>query len=516
MMSEEYPDDAPTKAAIRLPQRDWVGEVIDGRYRILEKIGEGGMGSVYAATHLKLGKKVALKIIHPDLIGDQEMATRFAREAMASGRLEHPNVVSALDFGTLPDGAAYLAMQFAKGRSLEQALETDGRFGWADACDIAAQVADAMGAAHAQGIIHRDLKPENILLEKNENGIKVRVLDFGIARVPKNAMNAPAGAAPRRSLTRVGTVMGTPGYMAPEQAVGDDVDVRADIYCLGIVLWEMVAGRALFPMTDLTEIVAEQYKESVPPLGKETGDATIPATLESLVVRCLRRKRDQRPESAVEIRDALRELIFDVRARSGMRPAANAPREDDTRKITTGAGKIAVTPDAGVDTKKQKMFMAAGALALLLIGGIAIAALGGDDSTVTPLDEPVMEMDEGPTAEELVIAIEDVLAHGSERRRQAAANLLLSVPADDIPRFAVLAAQIELEPTCTGKRTLLRELADLQEPHSLPLVMRFDTGPQTGIRCLARVNARLKRTLNAIIEAEAGAAGPEEGAEANP
>ena len=224
----------------------WIGRVIDGRYRIDRVLGQGGMGAVFVAEHLTLAKPVALKIILPQLAGDAELAQRFAREAMVSAKLEHPHVASALDYGTLAEGGAYLVMQLARGRGLRAWLH--GRADPRTAIAIGAQIADALGAAHAHGIVHRDLKPENVIVEERDGGLHARVLDFGIARVA----DAAKGDAP---LTRLGTVMGTAGYMAPEQAVGEAVDARADVYALGVILWELVAGKTLFDQDDLGAIV---------------------------------------------------------------------------------------------------------------------------------------------------------------------------------------------------------------------------------------------------------------------
>ncbi|MBC7174216.1 MAG: serine/threonine protein kinase, partial [Polyangiaceae bacterium] len=188
-----------------------VGEVIDGRYKVLELLGEGGMGAVYVAEHLTLHKEVALKLIHASFAGNGDMRTRFAREALASARLDHPNVASAIDFGSLEDGTAYLVIQLVRGPSLD-AVMGQGAIDWHRSAAIGAQIADALAAAHAQGIVHRDLKPDNVMLARRDDGSElVKVLDFGIARVPSDEENAPKGADTHRPLTKVGTVMGTPG-----------------------------------------------------------------------------------------------------------------------------------------------------------------------------------------------------------------------------------------------------------------------------------------------------------------
>ncbi|AKF04910.1 Serine/threonine protein kinase [Sandaracinus amylolyticus] len=283
----------------------WLGRLVEGRYRVAELLGEGGMGAVFLAEHVKLSKKVALKVILPQFAGDGELAERFAREAMASAKLDHPHVASALDYGALPEGGAYLVMPYVRGRSLRRAMDA-GDATWQFACDIGAQIADALAAAHAHRIVHRDLKPENVILEPRDDGSEmVKVLDFGVARV---ASEEGATASTGKALTRVGTIIGTPGYMAPEQALGENVDTRADLYALGVVLWELVAKQPLFPDDDLTAIVTRQLTTDIPRLASLVPD--VPVELDELVARLLARARDDRPQRAGEVRDVLRRLAL--------------------------------------------------------------------------------------------------------------------------------------------------------------------------------------------------------------
>jgi tRNA A-37 threonylcarbamoyl transferase component Bud32 len=281
-----------------------IGRVIDGRYRILERLGEGGMGAVFVAEHLQLQKRVALKTIHGQFADNREMAARFAREAMTSAHIEHPNVVSALDFGELPEGGAYLVMQLVRGPSLREHLDAHGKLAWPEACRLLAQVADALVTAHASGIVHRDLKPENVLLVQGDDGLPmVKVLDFGIAHVTAQSM-APAPAG--KPLTQVGVVIGTPGYMPPEQAMGQGVDERADLYALGVMLWELVMGKGPFAGGSFTEIVTKQLSAAAPELAPPGRPA--PAELRTLVSSLLDGAPAKRPAAAFLVRDTLRTL----------------------------------------------------------------------------------------------------------------------------------------------------------------------------------------------------------------
>jgi serine/threonine protein kinase len=282
----------------------WIGRVIDQRYRIEELLGEGGMGTVFVAEHLQLQKRVALKTIHGQFADNREMAARFAREAMTSAHIEHPNVVSALDFGELAEGGAYLVMQLVRGPSLRDHLEAHGALAWPEACRLMAQVADALVAAHGSGIVHRDLKPENVLLVNGEDGLPMaKVLDFGIAHVTAKSMAPPEAGKP---LTQVGVVIGTPGYMPPEQATGQPVDERADLYALGVMLWELVMGRGPFAAPTFSEIFTKQITSAAPEL--EPAGRAAPAELRALVRSLLETAPAKRPASALPVRDALRAL----------------------------------------------------------------------------------------------------------------------------------------------------------------------------------------------------------------
>jgi eukaryotic-like serine/threonine-protein kinase len=212
---------------------DFTGRVIDNRYRVLAKIGEGGMGTVYAAEHVEIGKGVAIKILHPRYSTEQELVERFRREARAASRIGHPNIIDVMDFGTTDDGCAYFIMELLDGIDLADVLTHERRLDPERSCQIAIQICRALDAAHAAGVIHRDLKPENIFLVARDGKADfVKVLDFGVAR----------SVGRSRRLTNPGVAMGTPEYMAPEQAAGGVVDHRSDIYSVGALLYEMATG----------------------------------------------------------------------------------------------------------------------------------------------------------------------------------------------------------------------------------------------------------------------------------
>lgn len=296
------------------PPSPWLGRVIDDRYRVVEVLAEGGMGTVFIGEHLRLRKMVALKTIRPSVLDNPEVAARFAREAMASAQLEHPHIASAIDYGTLPEGGAYLVLELVHGPSLRAHIDKEGAAPWSHVCEIGAQIADALCAAHAMGIIHRDLKPENILLEARHGGAPIiKVLDFGIAHVQKAEPPPEEVGAAKRDLTQVGTVLGTPGYMAPEQALGGAVDERADLYALGVVLWEMLAGRPLFQAENPTVMLTQQFAPAASARLAELG-VSVPSPLSALLDQLLEPQPDHRLRSAAALRERLRLLV----SRSGM------------------------------------------------------------------------------------------------------------------------------------------------------------------------------------------------------
>jgi serine/threonine-protein kinase len=285
--SSDVPDDGEPSEGDAGPD-PLIGTVIADRYRVDEKLGVGGMGAVYRAEHVLMKKPVAVKVLHREMTVVGEVVKRFEREAIAAGRIDHPNITVATDFGKLPDGAFYLVLEYVPGRSLSTAMKEDGPFSVERALFIARQVAAGLGAAHAANIVHRDLKPDNIMLiERGSTKDFVKVLDFGIAKVAED------GAG---QLTRIGAVFGTPQYMAPEQAAGKPVDHRADLYSLGLVLYEMLTGKAAFGAMELVAILTKQLTEPPPPL-----PASVDADVAALVMRLAEKDPDARIQTAAEL-----------------------------------------------------------------------------------------------------------------------------------------------------------------------------------------------------------------------
>lgn len=298
-MSQDSADEAPGETEVHA---DWIGRVIEDRYRIEELLAEGGMGAVFEATHLRMDRRVALKIVHPDHMDNAVVVQRFQREVKAHGRLDHPNVVAALDCGTTKGGEAYLVTQLARGENLADVLEV-GALGWRRACELGAEIADALYAAHQAGVVHRDLKPSNIWML---DGGGVKVIDFGIARVLEDQ---PGGAR----LTADTTIVGTPAYISPEAVEGGrEVGPGADLYALGVILFEMITSEPPFWDEAPMALCAMHLREPPPRLDARLQDerfeGELPTGLADLVSALLEKDPGLRPASAYEVEAILRSM----------------------------------------------------------------------------------------------------------------------------------------------------------------------------------------------------------------
>ena len=289
----------------KLPPDPRIGTVLSGRYRIDALIGEGGMGKVYAAEHVAMHKRLALKVLHRELSVVPELVTRFEREAMAAANIDHPNIASATDFGKLEDDSVFIALELVEGRCLRDVIAA-GPIPIRRALGIARQIASALAAAHALSIVHRDLKPENVMLvERNADPDFVKVLDFGVAKVPIGE----AGGGGPGVLTRIGTVFGTPEYIPPEQALGQPSDGRADLYSLGIILYEMLTGVRPFTSTSKVNLVGMHLSEPPPTLEARAPGLGAPDALESLVARLLKKSAVDRPQRAEDVMKAIDDIL---------------------------------------------------------------------------------------------------------------------------------------------------------------------------------------------------------------
>jgi len=271
-----------------------IGRVLDGRFRIVRPIGRGGMGTVYEALQLPLDRPVAIKVIHEELGGEVETGQRFMREARTLVKLAHPSIVEVFDYGRTDDGTLYLVMELLRGTTLETLVAREERVAPERVAAIGAQICEALAAAHALGIVHRDLKPANVIVNEDLGGI-VKVLDFGLAKPFTDGAADSTG-----KITQIGTMIGTPLYMAPESINSEVIDDRSDLYALGCMLYELLAGEPPFLAAAIHIILARHVHEPAPEL-----PASVPGPLRLLISSLLAKNPADRPASALAVRDTL-------------------------------------------------------------------------------------------------------------------------------------------------------------------------------------------------------------------
>jgi serine/threonine-protein kinase len=337
------------KRAARPGPQALIGQTLSGRYRIHRLLGEGGMGAVYEAEHTHMRKRLAVKILHPEMSHLPEVVARFEREAMAAAHIEHPNVAGATDFGMLEDGSFFLALEYVEGESLRDAV-AKGRLELGRALHITNQMALALQRAHSLGIVHRDLKPENVMLVAREDDPDfVKVLDFGIAKVPVGELSSEEPAASAASgapkiLTQMGMVYGTPEYMAPEQAMGQAVDARADLYAVGVMLYEMLSGSRPFDHESKVSLLGMHVTARVPTFAERAPEALVPPEVEAIVMRLLRKEASERFDSARDLIEAIGNVVAILVERQRIAPPAGgvpASTQGSSPQIGPGSARLA-------------------------------------------------------------------------------------------------------------------------------------------------------------------------------
>ena len=464
--------DDPTAALANLKRRSseydrLIGVTLEDRYRVDSKLGEGGMGVVFKGTHVIIEKIVAIKVLKREVARDQSIVKRFIQEAKAASRIGHPHIVDVTDFGTTSDGLTYSVMEFVDTDTLKQVMLESGPFPVKRAVRVAAQIADALQAAHAKGIVHRDLKPENIFVG-DRDGLRdfVKICDFGIAKVtPAQEHNQDAGAR----LTVAGSVFGTPEYMAPEQAAGrTDTDRRVDVYALGGILYEMLTGTVPHKGESPVRTLAMQMLDDVEPLRKRRPELAISDGFEAMVLKTLAKKRDERYPSMAAVLKALRDVaghaLIDqitgqfsapnIRSRLSPLPpgadsnaiaAPSSPGQTFARSGDANANITSLDPalitklphDVGhaVDddqvqpSRKGRLLLIALALAVLVGGAAALTVMSLRDDKSDPLAHNDRPIDAGslptepdaqsiPDAMDLVDAHKEVIVRNRPRDRR--------------------------------------------------------------------------------------------------
>ncbi|MDQ2642484.1 MAG: protein kinase [Myxococcota bacterium] len=452
-------------------------EVIDGKYRIVRLIGEGGMGAVYEGLHTLIHRRVAIKVLHAGVVERAEAAMRFEREAQAAGRIGSPHIVEVLDLGSLPSGARYMVMEFLEGESLGSRIER-GVLSPIDLYPIAAQLLDGLIAAHGTGIVHRDLKPDNVFLQQRPSGDFVKLLDFGISKF--GVLNDDSGL----SMTRTGAVMGTPFYMAPEQARGSkQVDHRADLYAVGVILYECLTGQVPFRASSFNELMFKIALEDPRPLRSLAPHVDEP--LAAIVTKAMSREPAQRFSTAVELRQALTswaKTVDPVRASLVSPPLTGSPSTLPSNSQNQGPDSLNVgattatwsSNDSGIsemyDThmrnhKRKRVWM--GLLAAGMVVGASALAFG------------ILRTTEPPTSSTSV---------GSPNPLPPPA----ATPVDTQPKVEPVPA-IDVEKIEAERRALAEKL-DREEEEPVPVVTRARGGAAAPVRESRPVAQRRRAT----------------------
>ncbi len=303
-----------------------IGTVLHDRWRILAELGRGGMGEVYLAEHITLGRKEAIKILHPSLATDPHFVSRFRREARAVNRLRHPNIISIYDFGQLADNRFYLSMEYADGESVYRLLKMAGRFDVPRALHVLGQLAYAVHHAHSRGVVHRDLKPDNLILVGDDETLKV--LDFGVAKIVASDHQESV------ALSSTNMVWGSPRYMSPERARGIGNDPRSDLYAIGVMAYELVVGLPPF-MGSPDEVIRAHLKEPPAPPSGARNVSDVPPELDAIVMKLLAKKAEQRFQSAADLFAALNKV-----------PGYPSPKGETRRRFVPVARRPSGTLDA--------------------------------------------------------------------------------------------------------------------------------------------------------------------------
>jgi serine/threonine protein kinase len=464
-----------------------VGVVVDGRYRLDRMLGRGGMGRVYRAEHIGLGRPVAIKVLDPELVTDDDVRRRFEREAQATGRLRHANCVGVTDFGTTADGSPFLVMELIDGATLDDVLADRPRLPPARAIHIMRHLLRGLGHAHAQGLVHRDLKPANIMLVADHGDPDfVKILDFGLARL--------AGGD---RITRTGIVCGTPRYMSPEQVHDRGVDPRADLYAASVILFEMLAGRTPFDADDTLTILKMHLGAPVPHFADVAPGIAVPPAVEALIRKGLAKQAADRPATAEAYLAAL--------------DRAWGP-SDGTIELSGSLASV-IVPDAPAPApapapaaarrgrRPRRLAIAGGVVAALFAIGLIAAVVGGGAPSPGPTDPAAGDLElEAEPARALDPAIEGALRAARDGRGEDAVQNLIALrrtrPADPQIPYALgrvygrlgrpkpmaesYRDAIRLDPTLREDAALIGDLVDLLATRSWELAARVieqDVGP---------------------------------------
>lgn len=392
---------------------------MDSRYRITGVLGSGGMGCVYLAEHISIRRPLALKLLHPEVEGIDEVNQRFEREAFAIGRVDHPNCVNVSDFGRLEDGTLYMVLELLDGVLLSDLLDRERRLDWKRTLHIGRHVLSALEYAHDAGIIHRDIKPENVILvDQDGDPDFAKILDFGIAKLRDDAHpEENTGILTNDAkLTQHGVTIGTPTYIAPEQAYGQPIDGRADLYALSVMLYEMITGFPPFDADEVGTLLRMHVSHEVPPFEEMAADLDVPEPVEQLIRNGLAKRPDDRIPSAKAYIARIDRFLEEEEVDG----VGSGLREIPARVVDGFRGTVNPAVARVVSRKWTKKRVGLATVAALALAGVLAFAFGSskpDYLPRTPLS-PLVRGAHGPEAQEAA----DILAQG--RPKEAAAYLM--------------------------------------------------------------------------------------------
>ncbi|MFT3922002.1 MAG: serine/threonine-protein kinase [Myxococcales bacterium] len=361
-----------------------LGQILGGRYRIIRKIGEGGMGIVYEAEHIVIEKRVGLKVLREDFSSRQDVVERFRQEAKSASRIGHEHIIDISDFGETPNGASYFVMELLNGQDLAHELEKKGPLSPRRTITLCLQCARALGAAHAKGIVHRDMKPENIFMVNRDTGEDfVKIVDFGIAKMS----DIETDGQPGRKLTKTGMIFGTPEYMSPEQASGKKLDHRVDVYAMGVIMYELLTGRVPFVGDTFMGILTQHMFEQPQPLKVQNPNCNVPPDLERIVFKALAKDADQRYQNMEElIVDLTNALNRAPNSAASIAPPPGTVTHHGYQEKASGekpAARLMMPSEAsefpGREASRNNgpKFMILGAVAAVLVGGAGAVLMRG-------------------------------------------------------------------------------------------------------------------------------------------
>jgi serine/threonine protein kinase len=496
-----------------------LGSVLDGRYRVDAVLGKGGMGRVYKGEHTGIGRAVAIKVLHADLGRNKEAAARFQREAIASGRLDHPNIVGVSDFGVMEDGCLYLVMEALEGEGLGARLERDKRIAWTEAVGIIRQVLAGLRHAHDKGVVHRDIKPDNIFLAHKDGEPIVKILDFGIAKLYAGSGDDPA-------MTRAGLTVGTPAYLSPEQAVGGEIKPASDLYSLSVVFYEMLTGRPPFEDKDPLQIMTAHVSRDVPSFAEVAPDVQVPPALEAVIRHGLEKMQADRFPTANDYLARLDIVLRDAGIAIAPRgsgivaipiptPAHGSPVATPISLASSRAGtsaptaaftpmpfnkvpRAATSPSHDAHEPIPKKWLWIAGVVLVLAIAIAIALKVSSGSTQTPKPRP-RHADVTPAAPTSAATPGSAASTAAPSSPPAPSEATVDRPDRDTELKAAL-HDLEASTTCTDRKAAIPKLVELGDPRAIPSLKHARYRMVGGVLGFNETNS------NACLKVEADAA----------